>query len=514
MRKTRVRFAPSPTGPLHMGGVRTALYNYLYAKQRGGTFIIRIEDTDSQRFVKGAEEYILESLNWCGITPDEGVENGKIVEHPSEKHPHAPYRQSQRRDMYKKYAMQLIDSGNAYYSFDTSEELENRRKECENKGETFIYNSTTRNSLKNSLTLSKEETKSLLNQTDNWVIRFKVPENTTLTIFDQIRGEIHIDTNTLDDKVLWKCIDKLPTYHLANVVDDKYMEISDVIRGEEWLPSLPLHFLLYKALGWEEYRPNFAHLSLLLKPDGKGKLSKRDGERLGFPVFPLEWRGENGEIFKGYREDGYYPEAFINILALLGWNPGTEQEILCLDELINLFSLDRVVKSGAKFNLEKAKWFNQEYLRKKDISELVKEFKEILTNKGISKEYEYVYRVVELIKERASFVKEFWDLSNYFFEAPIQYDQKVVDKFWKDDIPNNITKIYNELEICNDFSVSNIERLISETIKENNWKMGPMMNSLRLILVGESKGPSIADIISIIGKEETIKRLKRGLEAI
>ena len=298
------------------------------------------------------------------------------------------------------------------------------------------------------------------------------------------------------------------------MVDDKYMEISDVIRGEEWLPSLPLHFLLYKALGWEEYRPNFAHLSLLLKPDGKGKLSKRDGERLGFPVFPLEWRGENGEIFKGYREDGYYPEAFINILALLGWNPGTEQEILCLEELINLFSLDRVVKSGAKFNLEKAKWFNQEYLRKKDISELVKEFKEILIKKGISKEDEFIYRVVELIKERASFVKEFWDLSNYFFEAPIHYDQKVVDKFWKDDIPNNITRIYNELEICNDFSVSNIERLISETIKENNWKMGPMMNSLRLILVGESKGPSIADIISIIGKDETIKRLKRGLEAI
>jgi glutamyl-tRNA synthetase len=514
MRKTRVRFAPSPTGPLHMGGVRTALYNYLFAKQRGGTFILRIEDTDSQRFVSGAEEYILESLKWCGITPDEGVENGKIVETPNHNHPHAPYRQSQRKEIYKKYAIQLINSGDAYYSFDTSEELDIKRKECESRGETFIYNSSTRGALKNSLTLDKTETEKLLEETDHWVIRFKVPENAKITITDQIRGEIDIDTNTLDDKVIWKCIDKLPTYHLANVVDDKYMEITDVIRGEEWLPSLPLHFLLYRALGWEDIRPKFAHLSLLLKPDGKGKLSKRDGDRLGFPVFPLEWKSESGEISKGYREDGYYPEAFVNILALLGWNPGTEQEILSLEELVAQFSLERVVKSGAKFNLEKAKWFNQEYLRKRDSDELTKEFKVILERKGVSKDDCFITKVIELIKERASFVNEFWDLSHYFFEAPKSYDQKVIDKFWKEDIPNNISQICSILENTNDYSSENIEKIISTTIKDFGWKMGPMMNSLRVLLVGESKGPSIAEIISLIGKDQTIMRIKRGLEAI
>ncbi|MDE5955057.1 MAG: glutamate--tRNA ligase, partial [Bacteroidales bacterium] len=370
-RRTRVRFAPSPTGPLHMGGVRTALYNYLYAKQHGGDFIIRIEDTDSQRFVPGAEKYIIEALNWCGIIPDEGVDSeGNIVETASEKHPHAPYRQSQRRGIYRKYAEELVEKGFAYYAFDTAEELGAKRAEMEAQKETFIYNHTTRMSLRNSLSMDESEWRPLLEERTDWTIRFRIPENRVVKMDDLIRGHVEINTDTLDDKVLWKRADELPTYHLANIVDDHLMEITEVIRGEEWLPSLPLHYMLYEAFGWQDTMPRFAHLSLLLKPDGKGKLSKRDGDRLGFPVFPLKWVNSEGETSRGYREDGYFPEAFVNLLAMLGWNPGDERELFTMDELIEAFSLERVIKSGARFNPDKAKWYNKEYLRTKSAAEL------------------------------------------------------------------------------------------------------------------------------------------------
>ena len=449
-RKTRVRFAPSPTGPLHMGGVRTALYNYLFAKQNGGDFIIRIEDTDSHRFVPGAEKYIIEALNWCGIRADEGVdENGNVVETPSERHPHAPYRQSQRKGIYRKYADQLIENGYAYYAFDTAEELEAKRAEEEAAGKTFIYNQETRMELRNSLTLPEDEVKELLETTDCWTIRFKMPVNTIVKMDDLIRGHIEVNTDTLDDKVLWKRADELPTYHLANIVDDHLMEITEVIRGEEWLPSLPLHYMLYKAFGWEETMPRFAHLSLLLKPDGKGKLSKRDGDRLGFPVFPLRWVNAEGEVSHGYREDGYFPEAFVNMLAMLGWNPGNDQEIFSLDELIKVFSLDRVIKSGARFNPEKAKWYNKEYIRMKSDDELTDLFIPVLEEHGINvvdcpkcaltagaqfagkgvdfKNHivtkEYVHEVVAFVKERASFVKDIWLNASCLFVSPVEYEQ-------------------------------------------------------------------------------------------
>ena len=449
-RKTRVRFAPSPTGPLHMGGVRTALYNYLFAKQNGGDFIIRIEDTDSHRFVPGAEKYIIEALNWCGIRADEGVdENGNVVETPSERHPHAPYRQSQRKGIYRKYADQLIENGYAYYAFDTAEELEAKRAEAEAAGKTFIYNQETRMELRNSLTLPEDEVKELLETTDCWTIRFKMPVNTIVKMDDLIRGHIEVNTDTLDDKVLWKRADELPTYHLANIVDDHLMEITEVIRGEEWLASLPLHYMLYKAFGWEETMPRFAHLSLLLKPDGKGKLSKRDGDRLGFPVFPLRWVNAEGEVSHGYREDGYFPEAFVNMLAMLGWNPGNDQEIFSLDELIKVFSLDRVIKSGARFNPEKAKWYNKEYLRMKSDDELTDLFIPVLEEHGINvvdcpkcaltagaqfagkgvdfKNHivtkEYVHEVVAFVKERASFVKDIWLNASCLFVSPVEYGQ-------------------------------------------------------------------------------------------
>ena len=449
-RKTRVRFAPSPTGPLHMGGVRTALYNYLFAKQNGGDFIIRIEDTDSHRFVPGAEKYIIEALNWCGIRADEGVdENGNVVETPSERHPHAPYRQSQRKGIYRKYADQLIENGYAYYAFDTAEELEAKRAEAEAAGKTFIYNQETRMELRNSLTLPEDEVKELLETTDCWTIRFKMPVNTIVKMDDLIRGHIEVNTDTLDDKVLWKRADELPTYHLANIVDDHLMEITEVIRGEEWLPSLPLHYMLYKAFGWEETMPRFARLSLLLKPEGKGKLSKRDGDRLGFPVFPLRWVNAEGEVSHGYREDGYFPEAFVNMLAMLGWNPGNDQEIFSLDELIKVFSLDRVIKSGARFNPEKAKWYNKEYLRMKSDDELTDLFIPVLEEHGINvvdcpkcaltagaqfagkgvdfKNHivtkEYVHEVVAFVKERASFVKDIWLNASCLFVSPVEYEQ-------------------------------------------------------------------------------------------
>lgn len=536
-KKTRVRFAPSPTGPLHMGGVRTALYNYLYAKQRCGVFVLRIEDTDSQRFVPGAEEYIIDSLKWCGITPDEGLdENGKIASSPSEKNPYAPYRQSERKHLYKKYAEELVDKGFAYYAFDSSEELDAKRKEAEANKQTFIYNYLSRKELKNSLTLPKEECDKLLANTTNWTIRFKIPENQTVKMNDLIRGEIEVETNTLDDKVLWKRADELPTYHLANIVDDHLMDITEVIRGAEWLPSLPLHYLLYRALGWEDTMPKFAHLSLLLKPDGKGKLSKRDGDRLGFPVFPLKWENpENGEISRGYREDGYYPEAFVNLLALLGWNPGTEQEIFSLKELIDSFSLERVIKSGAKFNPDKAKWFNQQYLRGKSGEELALEFrKDIdikLPHNSISNRY--LSEICELIKERAHFSYEFWDISKSLFVAPDQYDSNDVAKFCKEDMkpiieevlalikesPMQTFKDYDQSQISNNqidyksLCCEKIEEILMHRIRERGWKTGNVMNLLRLYFTGNTRGLGISDIIYFIGKEESIGRIEKGINS-
>ncbi len=512
MKQRRVRFAPSPTGPLHMGGVRTALYNYLYAKQAGGKFILRIEDTDSHRFVPGSEEYVIESLHWCGIVPDEGVDkDGKIVETPCAEHPHAPYRQSQRKHIYRKYAEQLVSTGNAYYAFDTPEELDALRKEAEAKKSSFTYNYHSRTSLKNSLTLPAEDVERRLAQESGWTIRFKIPENRVVKMNDLIRGDIEVNTSTLDDKVLWKRTDELPTYHLANIVDDYLMEITEVIRGEEWLPSLPLHYLLYEAFGWEENRPQFAHLSLLLKPDGKGKLSKRDGDRLGFPVFPLQWTNEDGEISHGYREDGYFPEAFVNILAFLGWNPGNEQEIFTLEELIEVFSLERVVKSGARFNHDKAKWYNQEYLRRKSTKELVKAFRALEGERLSAFDDNYIGAAVELIKERAYFVHEFWNLCGFLFEAPQEYDPSGVNKFWKDDIKGIIPQVAHFLENMEPFSSNVIEENLENLIITRSWGMGKVMNTLRLLLVGRSSGPGVADIMEILGKKEVLRRISNAI---
>lgn len=537
-RKTRVRFAPSPTGPLHMGGVRTALYNYLYAKKKGGDFIIRIEDTDSHRFVPGAEKYIIEALNWCGIIPDEGVdENGNVVETASERHPHAPYRQSQRKSIYRKYAEQLIANGYAYYAFDTPEELDARRAEAEAAGKTFIYNHESRKGLRNSLTLSAEETKKLLDETTGWTIRFKMPEDTVVKMDDLIRGHIEVNTGTLDDKVLWKRADELPTYHLANIVDDHLMEITEVIRGEEWLPSLPLHYMLYKAFGWEDTMPRFAHLSLLLKPDGKGKLSKRDGDKLGFPVFPLRWVNAEGEVSRGYREDGYFPEAFVNMLAFLGWNPGDgdNREILSIPELVEAFSLEHVVKSGARFNAEKARWYNKEYLRMKSAEELAEMFLPVLEENGLKvvecpkcaaaagaevneagADYAngvftkaYVQTVVELIKERATFVADFWTIAPYLFKTPAEYVQKDVDKFWKEENYTLALKVADHIlnEYQGAWDKEGLEHEFEEYIRSNEWPMGKVMNCLRLALVGASSGLGIADIVTLIGREEFAARI-------
>ena len=502
-RRTRVRFAPSPTGPLHMGGVRTALYNYLYAKQHGGDFIIRIEDTDSQRFVPGAEQYIIEALSWCGIIPDEGVDmtTGKVVEEKSEKHPHAPYRQSQRRGIYRKYAEQLVDAGWAYYAFDTAEELAAARSAAEAEGKTFIYNASTRGSLRNSLNMSAEDVNKMLNERNDWTVRFKMPVGRIVAMDDMIRGHVEVNTDTLDDKVLWKKADELPTYHLANIVDDHLMEITEVIRGEEWLPSLPLHYLLYEAFGWTDTMPRFAHLPLLLKPVGNGKLSKRDGDKMGFPVFPLNWKNSEGETYHGYREDGYFPQAFVNLLAMLGWNPGTEQEIFSMKELIDAFSIDHVSKSGAKFNPDKAKWYNKEYLRMQDDETLACAFEPILAQKGISAPHDYVLRVVALIKERATFVADFWDIASYLFTAPTEYCEKDVAKFWKEE---NYTLAFKIADIIHEKGVEAGE----EEIKAQQWPMGKIMNCIRLALVGASSGLGIADIFNLIGKEEFRRRME------
>ncbi len=496
MRKTRVRFAPSPTGPLHMGGVRTALYNYLYAKQHGGDFIIRIEDTDSARFVPGAEKYIIEALNWCGIIPDEGVDaQGQVVETPSERHPHAPYRQSQRRNIYRKYAEQLVEAGWAYYAFDSSEELNALRSETESRGETFIYNHQTRMGLRNSLSLSKEEVDRLLEQTTDWTVRFKMPEDRVVKMDDLIRGHVEVNSSTLDDKVLWKRADELPTYHLANIVDDHLMEITEVIRGEEWLPSLPLHYLLYEAFGWLDTMPRFAHLPLLLKPVGNGKLSKRDGDKMGFPVFPLVWTNSQGEIYHGYREDGYFPEAFVNMLAMLGWNPGTEQELFTMQELIDSFSLDKVSKSGAKFNPDKAKWYNKEYLRLKSDEELADLYMPILSSHGIEASRDYVVKVVGLIKERATFVADFWTIAPYLFVAPSEYVEKDLRKFGT---AENYSMACEAIESGED---------LETFIRSREWPIGKVMNCIRLGLTGSGSGLGIHEIISCIGHEEAVRRV-------
>ncbi len=497
-REVRVRFAPSPTGPLHIGGVRTALYNYLFARHNGGKMILRIEDTDSQRFVEGAEAYIIESLRWCGIEIDEGVGVGG---------PHAPYRQSERREIYLKYAKQLVNAGWAYYAFDTSEELDAMRHKAEECGETFAYNYTVRTQLPTSLSLPKEEVEARIARGDVWVIRFKMPENEVVKMHDLIRGDVEVNTSTLDDKVLYKSVDALPTYHLANIVDDHLMEISHVIRGEEWLPSLPLHYLLYRAFGWEASQPEFAHLPLLLKPTGGGKLSKRDGDKMGFPVFPLYWVSPTGETAHGYREDGYFPEAFINMLALLGWNPGTEQEIFSMQELIDAFSLDRVSKSGARFQPDKAKWFNAQYMHHKSNAELAVLFQPILREHGVEVSDEVAGRVAGIMKERATFISDLWDLTSYFFIAPKEYDEKQLKKYWKGENPARLQALREVLAGIDDFSLKNTERIVHAWIEQHEYPMGQIMNSLRLALVGAGKGPGMYDVTSFLGKEETLRRI-------
>ncbi|MEG1672614.1 MAG: glutamate--tRNA ligase [Alistipes sp.] len=497
-RAVRVRFAPSPTGPLHIGGVRTALYNYLFARQHGGVMILRIEDTDSQRFVPGAEAYIMESLQWCGIEIDEGVGVGG---------PHAPYRQSERREIYLKYALQLVEAGWAYYAFDTAEELDVMRKQAETKGEAFAYNYAVRTQLATSLVLSTEEVKTRIERGDQWVIRFRMPENELVEMKDLIRGHVEVNTSTLDDKVLYKSADALPTYHLANIVDDHLMEVSHVIRGEEWLPSLPLHYLLYKAFGWEATQPEFAHLPLLLKPTGGGKLSKRDGDKMGFPVFPLFWTAPTGETAHGYREDGYLPEAFINMLALLGWNPGTEQELFSMDELIENFSLDRVSKSGARFQPEKAHWFNAQYMHRKTEAELATLYQPILRAHGIEVTDVAARHVANIMKERATFITDLWDLTSFFFLAPTEYEEKQSKKYWKGANPDILRELRTVLATITDFSAEHTEQIVHAWIEEKGYGMGQVMNTLRLALVGAGKGPGMYEVTSFIGQAETLRRI-------
>ena len=502
--KVRVRFAPSPTGPLHIGGVRTALFNYLFARKHKGDFILRIEDTDQTRWVAGAEEYINESLEWLGILPDEGVEQGGN---------YGPYKQSDRVSIYRQYAERLIEIGRAYYAFDTPEELEILRKEYEDKNLTFSYDVSTRSNLQNSIALSKEEVQQKLHSGLPYVIRFKIPENETVEFRDLIRGKVGFDTKTLDDKVIFKA-DGLPTYHLANVVDDHLMNISHVIRGEEWLPSTPLHLLLYKALDWQNEMPEFAHLPLILKPSGKGKLSKRDGDKEGFPVFPLKWETEQGETSAGFREEGYFPEAAINFLAMLGWNPGNDQELFTLEQLINAFSLERVNKAGARFDPEKAKWYNQQYLQQYPNETIAALFKPMLEEKGIKVTDEFIIKVVAQVKERASFVRELWDQSYFYFNAPSGYDEKNRKKFWKEDTPallEGCIKILNEAE---PFTSALLEERIKEYITAKDLGFGKVMNPLRLAIVGAAKGPHLFDIFEMIGKSETLKRLKLALQKL
>lgn len=502
LKQVRVRFAPSPTGPLHIGGVRTALFNYLFAKKNNGVFFLRIEDTDQNRFVPGAEEYIMESLEWLGITPDETIgKNEKF----------GPYKQSERKHLYQQYADELINSGNAYYAFDTAEALDFHRKQHEEQGKTFIYNWHNREKLDTSLVISTEETAKRIAAGEDYVIRFKTPVDETLHLQDIIRGEVKFETNLLDDKVLFKS-DGMPTYHLANIVDDHLMETSHVIRGEEWLPSMPLHVLLYRAFGWEA--PQFAHLPLILKPVGNGKLSKRDGDKLGFPVFPLNWTDPNtGEKSSGYREKGFFPETIINFLALLGWNDGTEQELFSLEELVQKFDLSRVHKAGAKFDPEKNKWFNHQYLVQQNDADLAKSFAPILAEKDIVVSENVLKKIVSLIKERAHFVSEFWDLSDFFFVAPTSYDEKA-SKNWKEETPALMQGLISVLGEITDFTSVNIETIVKDWMTKNEIGMGKVMQPFRLSLVGALKGPHLFDIVEIIGKEETIKRIEKAIATL
>ena len=499
-KRVRVRFAPSPTGALHIGGVRTALYNYLFARQHDGDFIFRIEDTDSHRFVPGAEEYIIESFHWLGIDFDEGVSFGGEI---------GPYRQSERREIYKEYTNKLLEAGKAYIAFDTPEELEAKRTEIAN----FQYDAKTRGEMTNSLTLSKEEVAQRIAAGEKYVVRFKIEPNEDIHVNDLIRGDVKINSSILDDKVLYKSADELPTYHLANIVDDHLMEISHVIRGEEWLPSAPLHVLLYRAFGWEDTMPEFAHLPLLLKPDGKGKLSKRDGDRLGFPVFPLEWTDpKTNEKSSGFRESGYLPEAVINFLALLGWNPGNEQEIMSIEELVKLFDLSRCSKSGAKFDYQKGIWFNHEYILNKSNDEIATYFVPILEKEGIKEPFERVSKVVGLMKSRVNFVHELLPLCRFFFIAPTSYDEKVKKKRWKEDSSLQMAELVDVLRKIDDFSIENTEATVKQWIEEKNYSMGAIMNAFRLTLVGEGIGPQMFEITDVLGKDETIARLEYAIE--
>ncbi len=501
-KKVRVRFAPSPTGPLHIGGVRTALFNYLFARQNGGDMVFRIEDTDSNRFVPGAEDYIIESFRWLGIKFDEGVSFGGDK---------GPYRQSERREIYKKYVKQLLDNGKAYIAFDTPEELEAKRGEIQN----FQYDARTRGQMRNSLTMSKEEVEQLIADGKQYVVRFKIEQGEEVVVNDLIRGEVRIKTDILDDKVLYKSADELPTYHLANIVDDHLMEITHVIRGEEWLPSAPLHVLLYRAFGWEDTMPQFAHLPLLLKPEGKGKLSKRDGDRLGFPVFPLEWHDpKTGEVSSGYRESGYFPEAVVNFLALLGWNPGTEQEVFTMEELIAAFDISRCSKAGAKFDYKKGIWFNHEYILKKSAEEIAGQFAPIVANNGVEASLERITEVVRMMKDRVNFVSELWPLCSFFFIAPLEYDEKTVKKRWKENSAQVMTELVEVLQGIEDFSIEGQEPVVMSWVTEKEYKLGDVMNAFRLCLVGEGKGPGMFDISAFLGKDETIRRIKKAVEVL
>ncbi len=498
-KNVRVRFAPSPTGPLHIGGVRTALFNYLFAKKHNGTFILRIEDTDQKRYVQGAEAYIINALKWCGMPADESPENPGAF---------GPYRQSERKDLYKQYADNLIASGNAYYAFDTADELDFHRKDHEAKGKTFIYNWHNRLKLKNALSLSEADVNAKLDAGEDYVIRFKSPQDETLHLKDSIRGDIKIDTNILDDKVLFKS-DGMPTYHLANIVDDHLMEITHVIRGEEWLPSLALHYQLYKALGWQA--PEFAHLPLILKPTGKGKLSKRDGDKLGFPVFPLEWNDpKTGAISRGYKEDGYFPEAVVNFLAFLGWNPGTEQELFGINELVDAFDLKNVNKSGARFDPDKTKWFNHHYMQEQNSDLLAQTFK---ASKDELKDIDvnYIAMVIGLVKERATFISDFWALSHYFFKAPETYDEKASKKAFKEGTKNILAQVIDLINTTEDFTVEALQTTIKGWITKNEIGFGKVMMPLRLALVGALQGPDVFDIIFMIGKNESINRINNAI---
>ena len=501
-RIVRVRFAPSPTGALHIGGVRTALFNYLFARQHGGDFVFRIEDTDSNRFVPGAEEYIIESFRWLGLKFDEGVSFGGK---------YGPYRQSERREIYKEYVTRLLDAGKAYIAFDTPEELDMKRQEVQN----FQYDATTRSLMRNSLTMSKTDVDALIEDGNQYVVRFKVDPGEEIHVNDLIRGDVVIKSDILDDKVLYKSADELPTYHLANIVDDHLMEITHVIRGEEWLPSAPLHVLLYRAFGWEDTMPRFAHLPLLLKPDGKGKLSKRDGDRLGFPVFPLEWHDpKTGEVSNGFREQGYFPEAVLNFLALLGWNPGTEQELFTLDELVKQFDISKCSKAGARFDFQKAIWFNHEYILNKSDDEIAELFAPIVAGNGVEESMARVRQVVHMMKDRVNFVRELWPLCSFFFVPPIEYDEKTTRKRWKADSPQVMTELAEVLEGIEDFSIENQERVVMAWVESKGYKLGDVMNAFRLTLVGEGKGPGMFDITAFLGKEETLTRMRRAIEVL